>query len=185
MGAVGGSRHYTGGGLGNESGWKCPACGAENAGPIAGGCTLCGAGRPGYRVGENQPPPPPPQPAAPEPEPPPAAGERVNLAQLWIQRHPDATLEEAFTAGYVAGIKVARSEVRARHVMEQPHPLDTFAPEHLVNRTIIAALELFRDQILVGEPEEVRSGEWLSATQVTELLQQLRAHVQQSEVAHA
>lgn len=181
MGAVGGSRHYVGGGLGNESGWSCPSCGAENAGPIAQGCSLCGAGRPGYRAEA----PPPPPPAAP-PEPEPAAAGEINLAQLWIQRHPDATLEQAFTAGYIAGVKVTRQEVMAHLPEQRPSPMEmSTTPEDRMNRTIAAALELFRDQVLAGNPEEITTGEWMSVAEVNNLLRSLRAHIAQTEVAHA
>jgi hypothetical protein len=40
------------------------------------------------------------------------------------------------------------------------------------SRTIRAALEFFREQILTAQPEEVTTGEWLSADQVTELLKE-------------
>jgi len=144
MGSVGGSRHYTGGGLGMEGGWKCPSCGAENSGPIAQGCQLCGAGRPGHRV--DTPPPAPERSRSDDP------------GEAWAEAHPHASLRDAFLAGYEAGVRTARLAAPA------------FAPEGKVNRTIAAALALFRDQVLAGNPEEVQTGEWLSAAEVTQLL---------------
>lgn len=41
---VGGSRNYKGPTLGALAGWKCPACGTENSGPLERGCTSCGSG---------------------------------------------------------------------------------------------------------------------------------------------
>jgi len=177
---VGGSRHYQGGGLGPIAGWACPSCGAENQGPLEQGCGICGAGRPGRHVG-TPPPPAPPAPPEPEPEPepePPAAPPRVNLAHLWIDRHPDATVEEAFTAGYIEGVREAQRQIARANL---PPPVEpTFTPDGAVNRTVIAALELFREQVLIGDPDEVATGEWLSAHQVSGLIRQL-----QGEIAHA
>lgn len=41
---VGGSRLYKGATLGPLVGWKCPACGTENSGPLDRGCIACGSG---------------------------------------------------------------------------------------------------------------------------------------------
>lgn len=169
MTPVGGSRHYTGAGLGQEGVWSCPSCGGENTGPIAEGCQLCGAGKPGYRV-ETTPPPTFTPPAESE-EPPPAQPPHVTLAQVWLDRHPEATLEEAFKAGFAAGLYSARQEQRTR----PPEPV--FTREGIVNRTLIAALALFRDQILAAAPEEIRSGEWMSAREVNELIRQLQEQI--------
>ena len=43
-GIVGGHRHYEGPTLGQVGVWKCPACSAENSGPLDEGCTSCGSG---------------------------------------------------------------------------------------------------------------------------------------------
>lgn len=179
MGMVGGTRHYTGGGLGDERGWRCPACGAENAGLIAEGCALCGSGTPGRRV---EPPPPPSPPAAEAPREAPREAPVLNPAQLWIARHPNASLEEAFTAGYVEGVRAQLKDMRGA---TPPPPAITFAPEGTVNRTIIAALQLFRDQVLVRAPEEIQSGEWMSVGEVNNLLDQLRAHEATREGTYA
>jgi len=161
MGVVGGTRHYTGGGLGQDTGWSCPACGAENAGPIAQGCANCGAGRPGRKV---EPPPPPPRLQQQQYQP--------TIAQLFAQQNPNVSIEDAFLAGYQAGIQAARTT-------RVPPP----TPEAKMNRTLVAALELFRDEVLVTNPEEVARGEWLSAQDVTQLVAELRMAIE--EAIHA
>lgn len=156
MGVVGGSRHYQGGGLGTEAGWKCPSCGAENLGPIAQGCALCGAGKPGHRAE----PPPTIRPLTPVDE------EQLGVFDRWVRAHPQATLEEAFTAGYVEGVRASRAALPKGDT----HPL---TPEGKINRTLVAALAWFRDQVLASNPEEVLSGEWCSADEVNALIDQL------------
>jgi len=160
MGAVGGNRHYTGGGLGQEGAWACPSCGAENLGAISQGCERCGAGRPGHRVD-----------AAP---PTPARSEPPNAATLWIQHHPEATLAQAFTAGYVEGYREARRQQLLEKPIVDVEPEWSLNAEDKQMRTMIAALELFRDQVLIGNPEEVTTGEWLSAEDVTALVAVLK-----------
>lgn len=158
------SRHYRGPGLGEVGMWACPSCGAENAGPLAGGCLVCGAGKPGQQVEA-----PPPPPAPPTSVPGDAAGS-------WWERHPDATLEQAFTAGYIEGMRDAM-----RKQAEVAHQRQALSPEGKLHRTILAALALFRDQVLAADPEEVTSGEWLSAAEVTAFITQLS---QQQGVTH-
>jgi hypothetical protein len=166
MGSVGGSRHYTGGGLGSEAGWKCPNCGAVNLGAISHGCELCGSGKPGHRAVDPPPKPPPPTRARhePEPEPEPELEQPQadeDVAGRWAHDHPEASLTDAFRAGYRLGIQQA--------LAARPRP----SPHGKVNRTIAAALALFRDQILSSHPEEVASGEWMSADEVSALIDQL------------
>jgi hypothetical protein len=172
MGVVGGSRHYVGGGLGDERGWKCPSCGAENLGLIAQGCQLCGAGTPGHRV---EPPPAPPSPTTPPPSREDYAlrdevGE--SLAERWAREYPDATIADAFTAGYIEGVRETRRQQLAQPAPVAPPP--PLPPDAIITRTVIAALELFRDQILVDTPEEIASGEWLSVEQVNDFIAHLR-----------
>jgi hypothetical protein len=177
MGAVGGSRHYTGGGLGPETGWHCPNCGAENAGPIAQGCAMCGSGRPGYKA--TAPPPPAPPPSAP---PPAAAAESDDTEQLgafdrWALAHPRATLEEAFTAGYVEGVRDSNRRIAAVQASKSTETSMLKTPEARINRTMTAALLLFRNQVLVGATEEIENGEWMSIEEADEILTQLRRHL--------
>lgn len=196
---VGGSRHYGGPGLGAIGVWDCVSCGAENTGPLEQGCVLCGAGKPGVH---GAPPPPPPAASAPVRESaPPVAGappaasaaqpsieERLqDYAKRWAQEHPEALLEDAFVAGYVAGVtNVSRHRGVTPPTAPQAQPI-LFRPEGLVNRTIIAALELFRDQVLVTAREEIAAGEWMTVEAVNQLLAQLRTYEQQqeAEAAHA
>lgn len=192
MTPVGGSRHYDGGGLGQVAAWDCPRCGAENMGPLAQGCTACGSGAPGRHVG-TPPPPAPPAPTTgdeawdafeaeatrprPEPEGPSYNGavRQGDIAINWAERHPEATVEEAYRQGYLEGVRQAR-EAQQRQADTVGRPL-TYAPDHIINRTIVAALSLFRDQVLAGEPEETTTGEWLTQHQVTALIAQIEASI--------
>jgi hypothetical protein len=157
---VGGSRHYA---TQDLVGWNCPACGAENAGPLGQGCSSCGAGQPGRRA---------------ELPPPPPAGESpgsfsASLASRWLDAHPEASIEEAFTAGYAAGIDAARAAL-----LQQTRRRDSrevFDPAGKVQRTLIAALELFRNRILADMPEAVESGEWCSPEEVNDLIAHISA----------
>jgi hypothetical protein len=52
-----------------------------------------------------------------------------------------------------------------------------FPPEHKERRTAIAALELFRDQVLTKDHEGVESGEWCSPAEVTAIIKQLQQEI--------
>lgn len=181
QGIIGGPRHYDGPKLGDGP-WKCPACAAENVGPLDQGCTSCGSGsaRP-YKVAT-----PPPDlkldarkvpGALAQAE---AAGairelpsdEIVDVASLWVERHPEATPVEAFRAGYL----LALQQSQARTMAAPPVSVDVreLAPEGKPRRTIIAALELFKDQVLRDATDEIASGEWLTIEETEQLIQQLR-----------
>ena len=167
---VGGSRHYDGAGLGDERGWKCPSCGQENMGTIAQGCAFCGAGKPGRRVDAPPPAPPPATVAAT------AAGQREDgaepdIADAWWGAHPLATPAEAYRAGYLDGVRAARV---AQQSQAPPMKTDRDAK---VGRTIVAALQLFAQQVLPTAQEEIASGEWLSVAEVQSLIQQLQEPV--------
>lgn len=163
MSPTGGSRHYTGPGLG-EAMWHCPSCGAENHGPIPGGCVTCGAGNP------MAPPPKPPEPRTAAEE-----DEQLGPFDRWALTHPQATLEQAYTAGYTKGVR------DATHALVEQQRLATeqqaFDPKGKVNRTVVAALMIFRDQVLATEPEEIATGEWMSVDEVTQLIRQLSQQV--------
>lgn len=177
------SRHYQGPGLG-EAAWRCPACGVENVGPI-GPCPACGAGQPGYRPDPGTPPPAPPRPTAhldAEPEPriersatPSAQGD---VATLWARAHPDATIEEAYRAGMLDAQRELQRALRETAAAATPKP-ETWSPEGRVARTLIAALTLFRDQVLVADPEEVGTGEWCSAKDIDGLIAHFTKQLQQ------
>jgi len=93
------------------------------------------------------------------------------IAQLYARQNPDASIEEAFTAGYTAGVQRARADMKPRRRSE---PTLNQSVEARQLRTISAALELFRDQILATNPDEVATGEWCSASEVTGILARLR-----------
>jgi len=166
MGEVGGTRHYDGPGLGTGP-WNCPACDAVNTGPIHLGCTTCSSGKPGYKVTM-----PAVWPADPEPkqfqERVPASDPIYGAAERWAQQHPEAALEQAFIAGYQLAQGVT---------LHAPPPVTadvaSLAPEGKPRRTIIAALQLFKDQVLAEHPEEIETGEWCSPEEVDQLLVQL------------
>lgn len=158
------SRHYTGPGLG-EGAWRCPACGVENAGPLVGGCSVCGAGRPGQRATEERPA---------------SVTSPLEVSAQWAAQHPQATLVEAFAAGYAHGVQATHAQLRAEARRSTP-AADPFAPERKIQRTLVAALEVFRDRILPEAGEAIESGEWCSIAEVTTLIAELQAR----EVVHA
>lgn len=178
-GEVGGPRHYQGE-RPADGPWKCPACKADQSGPIAEGCQACGSGTAkGFHV-ETQ----------PVQRSTTAVDwsnitrqqERPALSQLrsdmkhaqdllayalsWSAANPEASPADAFIAGY--------QYANAKTIGAPPVAVDvpTLAPEGKARRTIFAALGFFRDQILPRATEEVASGEWCSAEEVEVLMQQ-------------
>jgi hypothetical protein len=114
--------------------------------------------------------------------PPEAPSQQFNEFQAWVARHPDATVEQAFTAGYIEGVRAAR---KAQLAAQPPRPqLD--AGDAKTYRTVIAALGMFRDQILSSHPEEVETGEWLTPDEANSVIAQLQGLLgEPSEVTHA
>jgi hypothetical protein len=179
MGMVGGSHIYDGPGLGHGP-WKCPACAAANTGSIDDGCTSCGSGSAKPQHVGN--PPPPVKPAVdlhlPLPVPPqehtvyPRTGPLDVIAAAWYGEHPTTTIVEAFIAGYL----VATAHARAHTIAAPPVTADlgTFHPDGKVRRTIIAALELFKDQVLRDAQDEIASGEWCSIEEIDQVIRQLK-----------
>ena len=142
--------------------WKCPACGVENLGPLPLGCTSCGAGKPGYHVGLERPvTPTPTEPVTARPDRP-----LLEAAQAWLDAHPAGSPIQAFIAGYL----MARAEQRLATT-----EVERFAPAGKPRRTIIAALQLFRDQVLPDAAAEIESGEWLTAEETDRLIADLEA----------
>ena len=183
--AVESARHYTGRGLGEDV-WHCPACGAENVGPIAQGCS-CGAGKPGRRATPSVDPPVTPGEDGPAfVSPAPRSPDTPDLATAWVIDHPEASLEDAFTAGYAAGILAAR---RAQREAVRPPPAPAPAgdlldldPKHKTTRTLIAALTLFRDQVLPNAQHEVMTGEWMAIGEVTQFITVLQHQLEAARV---
>ena len=160
--------------------WNCPACGVQNIGRLALGCVHCGSGKPGYHVGL-----PPPAKAAP-----PISATLSGITPLsafeewlaaytldnageWIHSQEQVDrLQAAFQAGWIAG-----AQQQAHRTLQAPPvtvDLRTLAPETKAQRTIIAALELFKDQVLISAKEEIASGEWCSVEEVESLIAQLK-----------
>lgn len=143
-------------------GWKCPACDANNTGPLEQGCTSCGSGKPGRVVGLD----PPARPTVTRTSPP--AGPHDLLADAWAAWHKTVDFGQnqqmrslaytAFAAGYQAALG---------RVMQQTDPLVTGTAE---SRTIIAALRLFLENVLPTATDEIASGEFLSIPQTEELI---------------
>lgn len=165
-----GAGHYDGPEAHLTAPWKCPACGVQNDGRLELGCVHCSAGKPGRHVGL------PPPPAVESPI---LRSTRTSLedhavaiypaAETWAEFHPHASLAEAFVAGYL----LAQGHLRPRSAQPSTDAR-ALAPHAKAQRTIIAALEIFRDQILSQDPEEVASGEWCSAAEVTALIESLQ-----------
>jgi hypothetical protein len=134
----------------------------ENQAPLGTPCAHCGAGRVGYKVAA-----PPPRPTRPiDPE------EQLGVFDRWALAHPGATLEEAFTAGYIEG---HRDALRRQLAVAPPVTADVpqLAPEGKPARTIVAALAYFRDHVLAEGPEEIATGEWCSQDETTQLIEQI------------
>jgi hypothetical protein len=194
MGAAGGeisTGKYDGPEAHEHAPWKCPACGVTNEGELKFGCVHCGSGKPGRHVG---------QPPAAEVERRPGSGRLhgrplddngaiefdpppaqipptdvlqaiAHLSHAWAETNEHATLAEAFQAGYRMALQ---QTMKAAPVTVDVREL---APHTKAQRTIIAALEIFKDQILSQEPEEIASGEWMSVYEVDQLLVTLRAQL--------
>jgi hypothetical protein len=88
-------------------------------------------------------------------------------AQRWAAQHPGETLAQAFIAGFLLaqGVTMDAPPVTA--------DLTQLAPDGKTARTVIAALQLFRDQVLRDAAEEIASGEWCSVSEVAALIKQL------------
>jgi hypothetical protein len=95
------------------------------------------------------------------------------VADWWAREHPEATVAEAYRAGLVEGIRAARA---AQAPSLQPEV--SYIPDQKINRTILAALALFKDQVLVAGPEEIATGEWLSLAEVDLLMRRLALEIE-------
>lgn len=103
-----------------------------------------------------------------------------NQYTAWAERHPEATIEQAFIAGYIEGIRAAQRAhlAQARQnpaAVPKAHTVAIEQPK--TYRTMIAALAHFRDQVLAGRPEEVENGEWLSAEDAADVIEQLQEYL--------
>lgn len=190
-GEVGGDRHYEGAGLGAIAAWTCPACRTDNVSVFEQGCPSCGAGKPGYHKGID----PPPAPAGNEDLRILASDtvrawagsdtaafravkgdldrgiEIYSYGDEWAAAHPGASIAEAFVAGYY--LMRQRHDAQTLHAPPVTADVESLAPAGKTRRTILAALRLFRDQVLAQSPDEIESGEWCSVEEVEAVIQQL------------
>lgn len=170
--------HYTGPEAQAQPPWKCPACRKENAGRLEDGCVHCGSGTPGYHVGMPLQEIPAPVPVIEAPRLPFEAWLKARATDdanpVGVLKHTDL-LYEAYRAGWIAGAQ--RQAQRSPGAATVPIVVGDLPPEGKSTRTIIAALELFRDQVLAQDPEEVTTGEWCSPTEVTALIATLQERV--------
>ena len=152
--------------------WQCPACDADNFGPLEQGCSACGSGKPGKKVDPDD------WGVSPVPTSTSSTEVQKSTSELeapvdiayrgWRKDHPQDSqtpLDLQLYAAFVAGFYAAQGRVQQQTV----EPLTGTAE----SRTIVAALKLFRDQILSDLPEEVRSGEWLTPQAVDQLIDRL------------
>jgi hypothetical protein len=184
MGAAGGeigAGKYDGPEAHVQAPWKCPACGLENLGPLPHGCVHCGSGKPGRHVGVETPPPPV---EAGQWIPPAVTPETPTVVEQafvdWIRQQEMPALratenERILFIAFFAGWTMQQQ----RTMTSAPVTADVreLAPHTKAQRTIIAALELFRDQVLGSAEEEIASGEWCTLQEVAELIERLRAQL--------
>ena len=169
--AHGSSRHYTGPGLGQTGPWTCPSCGAKNTGALEDGCPNCRERQTAQHIGVDPP--------VRRREPAPIAASDFNIEQAFEQflraeRIVNGTEQNVARRAFFAGVAYVR-----RHTPAEPRepadPLPLTGTKE--SRTIIAALKFFREQILSLTPEEVHTGEWLSASEVDAYLTHLEETV--------
>ena len=142
------SRHLPGTLPGQDDPWRCPAGGADQGGPLAQGCQACGAGKPGRKA---------PVVRAMTPR---------DHALRWCEEQgaldPDVT--EVVVAAFLAGWRMAQQQTAQAQVMGLP-------PLSVETRTIVAALEMFLDRVLVeADPEEG----YLTPAETQELISRLK-----------
>lgn len=205
---VGGPRGYQGPEAGEKPlAWKCPACGADQVGMLADGCSACGSGRGSARhVGVD--------PIVRKPtrstevqEYIPPARTIDRLADLhaafltWIQSAgTEVGPLAAFTAGWQA--RGADHDQSDRHILPAdsvadlpspapasgetaeaggpgtPPPTDdeppAFPPALKRERTLLAALTFFREQVVATPTEETISGEWMTGEEIDQLIEMMK-----------
>lgn len=159
-------RHYQGPA---PAAWVCPACGSDQLGPLEAGCTACGAGKPGIKVEE------PASTASTSTPTVPLSSSALDLPaflrkgfEAWSRRsgHNDQETLHAFVAGYEFAMQQFGSA--------RPKTEAQMTDAGITARTLAAALALFIEQVLMAQPEEIGTGEWVSVEQARELLQQLQ-----------
>jgi hypothetical protein len=201
MGVVGGPRHYNGPPIAGWLPWKCPSCGVDNAGLISAGCTSCGSGSAQPRhVGQS----PPlagsdlhlvasPLFAAVRADMERGMAEMQERAdklpyhgvgfEAWWELNEAvmlrlAPMEIARLAWESSAVNMASRTMAAPPVTADVIPLN---PKGKASRTIVVALQFFRDQILPQAAEEIASGEWCSAAEVDALVRSIQEKAQDEE----
>lgn len=175
------SRHLAGRLPGVDDPWICPRCGAENATPLPQGCQACGSGKPGMKAPETPKRPQTPQEALSVRQEPARAAigslDDLQAFHAWLARRtfskdaPAPTLQEV----WMAALEYARFAARGAEaeLLEAPTPEALSAEQ----RTLIAALELFIDQVLQHAEDEISSGEWLTVEQARHLIARIKEGV--------
>lgn len=168
--------------------WKCPACDAQNAGPLEQGCTKCFSGQPGRKADVERQAAVPDLPLVDDAVVRGAAGgdlsERVQALQgqdardaaflAWFRPFRGklgAEGEQIIYAAFVAGAQWVEGRV-VNGTTAGSGAADTLVGT-AKERTIIAALRLFVEQILSQRPEEVATGEWLSAEETLAVVKEM------------
>lgn len=182
--------------------WTCLVCQTVNAGPLAEGCSACGSATQVARKAPVEVPKPrnvnvaaagvlrgvthmAPDQAA------------LAAAARFLQQSPQAGVIDAYLAGYLQasrdvlegmrdGLKPFQEALVPHEYKPTPQPsqrvptptpsppeVGGLSPEGKPTRTILAALALFRDQVLVEGPEEVATGEWCGVEEVNGLITRL------------
>jgi len=178
---------YRGEGAQKVTAWACPACGAKNVSVFEEGCPECGAGKPGRHVGVD------PivrkaeaaaldvlqamSPSAPFGSPSEGGISEAFLKFATSLGRPIAPdIGELLWKAFRAGADWGRS-MGAQ--VQQLQPMQTLPPPSGTkeSRTLVAALEFFKEQILNAYPEEISTGEWCNINEVDQLIARYKGEV--------
>ncbi len=122
-----------------QSVWVCPTCGAQNTTPIEQGCKGCGTGADAKHVGV-------PERRSPPPRLAPSIVHLQAYAETWAAGHPEATVAEAFAAGYAYARAGLQADVGATGTLSgEP---DAHGLGQVDRDTIAAALRFYAENML-------------------------------------
>lgn len=166
--------------------WKCPACDTENSGPLGLGCNSCGSGTPGRKANDHDTP----VRVRLGDDAVDGSASRDDLSQRVQALQGEEARNAAFLdwfrpfrgklgpegeqliyAAFVAGVQWVEGRV-VNGTTAAASPADTLRGTAR-ERTIIAALRMFIEQVLSTRPEEVGTGEWLSAEETLQVVQDM------------